>query len=73
MQGMVSDVLAAWRQAVRVREESTPGSPEHEVAVLVAEQLRELYHHVLAVQTAPAEVREALRGIQLPEPVAVEP
>lgn len=46
MEGLVQEVLAAWREAERVVAESTAG-PERERATVAAIRLRELYYALI--------------------------
>ena len=46
MRTLVAETLAAWRQAERVLEQSEPGTPDHETAVLAVSRLRDLYQQL---------------------------
>lgn len=43
MRTLVAETLAAWRQAERVLEQSEPGTPDHETALMAVSRLRDLY------------------------------
>jgi hypothetical protein len=43
---LVAETLAAWRQAERVLEQSEPGTPDHEIAMMAVSQLRDLYQRL---------------------------
>jgi hypothetical protein len=45
---LVTDTLAAWRQAERVLAKSEVGSADYEVARMAAMELRDLYHRLTA-------------------------
>jgi hypothetical protein len=48
MRTLVTDTLAAWRQAERVLAMSQEGSAGHDVARMAAIELRDLYHRLTA-------------------------
>ena len=42
-QELVAETLSAWREAERALDRLTPGSPDHETARLLVEELHELF------------------------------
>jgi hypothetical protein len=48
MRTLVTDTLAAWRQAERVLAKSQEGSADYDVARMAAMELRDLYHRLVA-------------------------
>jgi hypothetical protein len=48
MRTLVTDTLAAWRQAERVLAKSQEGSADHDIARMAAMELRDLYHRLVA-------------------------
>ena len=67
MQRLIAEVLAAWREAIRVAAASPPGSPEHALAEDAVARLHDLYQRLVAAaepmpkhEAAPDALR--LRG-----------
>ncbi len=65
MQGLISEVLAAWREAERVVTEH-PEGPDHDRAVLAVEQLRALYAELTSgAGGQPDSLRARLEAIRV--------
>lgn len=69
MQGLIAEVLAAWREAERVAGEH-PSGTIHDEAVIAALKLRELYQELVKnAEAADAEAaRRALDQLRLALP-----
>ena len=54
MQALITQVLAAWREAERVASHTHPSTAQHRAAVAAVERLRALYLDLMdAVKAAP--------------------
>jgi hypothetical protein len=70
MNGLVAEVLAAWREAERVADQTSAG-PEHDRATFAAERLRDVYHELVNAPDGSdgAELHEAIERFRVHGPL----
>jgi hypothetical protein len=68
MQALVTEVLAAWREAERVAMQHPLGSPDHAAAVVAIERLRNLFMELTSGQSSvsPETAAAMLKAAGLP-------